>query len=134
MSKDRPKEYKGFGYHSIIEYHNGFAVYHTPLLDSMNNKNLLYHKEIKKLRFKHKKDRKYQVVEGIDEFFVLNIEIVMDVPKKVLSKRFTSKKYSNYRNEFWKDVKHPLYKPLPKGINYALETALTELENIRERE
>ena len=133
VSKDQPKEYKGFGYNSIIENNLGFAVYNTLSLDSLNNKNLIYLKEIRELRFKHKKDKEFQHIEGIHEFFVTEIEILSEFKKSLHSKWFGFNGKSDYVTEYWKDFsKHSFYKPLPSGVEWALKNKLTELENTQE--
>ena len=130
ISKDKPKEFKLFGYHTVTEYDNRFAIYNTTSLDSMNNENISYYKEIASGTFKHKKDKRYEQIEAINELFVIGSEIVQSKPKKNISKRFNYKEYSNYENEFWKEIKHPFYTPLPQGVKHALEGYLTELENV----
>ena len=130
INKDKPEEFRLFAYHMINEYDNRFAIYNTTSLDSMNNENLSYCKRITSGAFKHKKDKKYKHVEAIDEFFVIGSEIVQSKPKRKLLKRSGHKEYSNYENEFWKEIKHPFYTPLPQGVKHALETYLTEFENV----
>lgn len=132
ISKDNPKEYKGFGYNSIIENNLGFAVYNTLSPDSLNNRNLVYHKEIRKLRFKHKKDKEYQYIEGVHEFFVMDIEILSEFKKNLFSKWFGFNRNSDYITQYWEEFKkHPFYKPLPSGVQWALQNELTELKNIQ---
>ena len=116
---------------SVTEYDNGFAIYNTTSLDSMNNENLSYYKGISSVNFKHKKDKRYEHAEVTEELFVIGSEIVQSRPKRKLSKKFDIKKYSNYENEFWKEIKHPFYTPLPQGVKHALETYLTEFENVK---
>jgi len=133
ISKDQPKEYKLFGYHSVIENHLGFSVYNTTSPDSLNNKKLIYHKEIRKLRFKHKKDKEYQYIEGYHEFFITEAEILSEFKKSFYSKWFGFNRNSDYVTEYWKDFEqHPFYKPLPTGVEWALKNKLTELENTQE--
>ena len=133
ISKDQPKEYKGFGYNSIIVNNLGFAVYNTLSLDSLINKKLVYHKEIRKLRFKHKKDKEYQYIEGYHEFFITEAEILSEFKKSFYSKWFGFNRNSDYVTEYWKDFEqHPFYKPLPTGVEWALKNKLTELENTQE--
>jgi hypothetical protein len=132
ISKDNPKEYKGFGYNSIIENNLGFAVYNTLSSDSLNNRNTIYHREIRQLRFKHKKDNEFQYIESIDEFFVTEIEILSKFKKSLYSKWFGFNRNSDYVTEYWEEFKkHPFYKPLPSGVEWALHNKLTKLDNIQ---
>ncbi len=124
ISEKNPEERKLFGYYSSIDSHYATACFKTKNVDGLNLKSLLYHKEIVKLRFKHKKDKNYQQIEAIHEFFVTKTEFVSRFDKKGYSKWFGFGKRSNYSNAFWKNFSNlPYYQPLPKGVLRELAAA-----------
>lgn len=130
LFKDNPVEKKMLRYHSIREMHNGFAYFKTKDLDSLSLEKLLYHKEIRRLKFKHKKENDFQQIESLHEFFVTKIELVEKIDDNNLSKWFGFNKTSHYKTEYWKEFhKHQFYNPLPKSIEKQLGTLLTEVKN-----
>lgn len=124
---DNPVIKKMFKYHSIGNLHNGFAYYKTKNIDSLNLENLLYHKEIRRLKFKHKKDKKYEQIEALHEFFVTEVELVEKIKDKNLTVWFGFNKKGNYDKEYWREFyKHQFFNPLPKSIEMQLGTILVE--------
>lgn len=131
VSKSNPKEYKLLGNHSILEYHNGVAYYSVTDTSSLNNTNLLYHKEIRNLKFKRKKDKEFENIEAVHEFYVTKIEFLPNLKKQKKSEDFSFKRNSNYKGKYWEEfTTHKFFKQLPSVLEKAIESKLTELKNL----
>lgn len=122
---------KAFGYENITEYHYEQSVVNDTMLGNVSPSRLRFLRIIKDLRFKHNGDTAYQNIKSVFEFIVTDVEFLSAKPKNYST--FTGfRKESSYTTTYWKEItKHPLYTPLPYGVDAALQSDLVELENIR---
>ncbi|MCG8184436.1 hypothetical protein [Tenacibaculum piscium] len=130
IHEDKPIKKKMFNYISIRKRHNGFAYFKTLHRDSLHLNNLLYHKEIRNINFKHKKDDNFEDIKVLHEFFVTKIELIEKVKSKKTSKWFGFYKKGNYSKQYWKEFQnHQFYNPLPTSIEKQLGKELIEVPN-----
>ncbi len=117
ISKNRPLIHKGFGMESQIIQKDEIAVLNSGAFQNIDPAQIIYFKNIHKLKFRPKDKKHFDEYQAISEFFVEEVEL-----QKGSIKGFTSstilKDKSNVIDSYWvRASKHPNFKPLPPVID-----------------
>lgn len=130
ISPENEKKYSGFGQESIFRNRNIYSIFKNTDISKTSIGDLVYLKQLTRLKTKYKKDLEFQNIESVSELYITNVEYLKSKPKGFGN--FTGvKNRSFYSTNFWEELeKSQLYHELPQGISTSIKLNLSELKNI----